>query len=53
MPIRMVPDKDKGQNKQNNIPRNNQNIGGGGGGIFRMLAMALPFLLKNPSYYYL
>ena len=45
MPIRMVPDENKGQNKQRNIPRNNQ----GGGGIFRILAMALPFLIKKPK----
>ncbi len=44
----MVPDENKGQNNQNNIPRNNQNTGGGGG-IFKILAMALPFLLKKPK----
>lgn len=45
----MVPDENKGQNEQQNIPRNNQNTGAGGGGIFRILAMALPFLLKKPK----
>ena len=49
MPIRMVPDENKGQNKQRNFPRNDQNTGSGGGGIFRILAMALPFLLKKPK----
>lgn len=49
MPIRMVPDENNRQNKQNKFPRNNQNAGGGGGGIIRILAMALPFLIKKPK----
>ncbi|PCJ63907.1 MAG: peptidase C1 [Bacteroidetes bacterium] len=48
MPIRMVPDENKGQNKQRRISRNNQS-GKSGGGILRILSIALPFLLKKPK----
>ena len=48
MPIRMVPDENKGSNNQNRIPRNNE-CSGDTGGLFRILATALPFLLKKPK----
>ena len=41
MPIRMVPDENKGQNKQRNTPRNKQSPGGG---IINIIAIAPSFL---------
>ncbi|NNJ56001.1 MAG: C1 family peptidase [Bacteroidia bacterium] len=48
MPIRMVPDENKGQNEQRNIPRNKQG-GSGLGGILSFLPMILGFLIKKPK----
>ncbi len=48
MPIRMVPDENKGQNNQNNIPKNNQG-GGGLGGLVAFLPLIFGFLFKKPK----